>query len=332
MTQIPLWITEAEVVALINVPQAIEALERILPMEARSQARNMKKGVLMVGENDAMHVLGASVAGAGLCGFKTWVNIRGQSSTVVVLFSLENGACEAVIEATALGQARTAAMTGVGTRRLAPAGADDMAIIGTGKQALPQIAACAAVMPLRKLRIFSRTAENRERLAEAVKAQFDLEITLAETLEEAVADAPVITLVTNSTQPFLTSEMVKPGVHINAMGAIVLARSEFTGDIFPRCDVIAVDNLETIRSISSEFRAHFGDDDSDDGAWKEVRSVASLIENNITRPADADLTLFKAMGMGLSDMALAVDILARAREQGMGHQVPERIKTPPRLK
>lgn len=329
MSEIPLWITEADVVSLVNVPRAIEALERILPMEARDQARNMKKGVLMVGDNDAMHVLGASVAGAGLCGFKTWVNIRGKSSTVMVLFSLEDGTCQAVIEATALGQTRTAAMTGVGTKRLAPAGADDMAIIGTGKQALPQIAACAAVLPLKKLRIFSRTAENRERLADAVKAQFDLDITLAETLEEAVADAPVITLVTNSTQPFLTSDMVKPGVHINAMGAIVLARSEFTDDIFPRCNVIAVDNLETIRSISSEFRAHYGDDDE---AWKQVRSVASLIEEDITRPADADLTLFKAMGMGLSDMALAADILAQAREQGLGHAVPERIKTPPRLK
>ena len=289
----------------------------------------MKKGVLMVAENDAMHVLGASVAGAGLCGFKTWVNIRGKSSTVVILFSTEDGTCQAVIEATALGQTRTAAMTGVGTKRLAPPGADEMAIIGTGKQALPQIAACAAVLPLKKLRIFSRSAENREKLAIAVNAQFDLDITLAESVEEVVADAPVITLVTNSTQPFLTPDMVKPGVHINAMGAIVLARTEFTTDFFPRCNVIAVDNLATIRSISSEFRAYYGDDDK---AWKEVRSVASLIEDNITRPADADLTLFKAMGMGLSDMALAVDILAKAREQGLGHKVPERIKTPPQLK
>lgn len=329
MTEIPLWITEADVVSLVNVPQAIGALERILPMEARDEARNMKKGVLMVGDNDAMHVLGASVAGAGLCGFKTWVNIRGKSSTVMVLFSLEDGACQAVIEATALGQTRTAAMTGVGTKRLAPAGADEMTIIGTGKQALPQVAACAAVLPLKKLRIFSRTPENRERLAETVGAQFDFDIVLCESLEEAVADVPVITLVTNSTQPFLTSEMVRPGVHINAMGAIVLARSEFTTDIFPRCSVVAVDNLETIRSISSEFRAYYGEDED---AWKQVRTVASLIQDDITRPPDADLTLFKAMGMGLSDMSLAVDILTRAREQGLGHEVPERVKTPPRLK
>lgn len=329
MPQIPLWITEAEVVSMVNVPSAIGALERILPMEARDQARNMKKGVLMVAENDAMHVLGASVAGAGLCGFKTWVNIRGQSSTVVILFSTENGECQAVIEATALGQTRTAAMTGVGTRRLAPSGADEMAIIGTGKQALPQIAACAAVLPLKKLRIHSRTPENRQRLADAVSAQFDLDITLSETVEDTVKDVPVITLVTNSTEPFLTSDMVQPGVHINAMGAIVLARAEFTTDIFPRCAVVTVDNLETIRNISSEFRAYYGEDEK---KWEQVRPIASIIEEDITRPADCDLTLFKAMGMGLSDMALACDILERARAQNLGHPVPERIKTPPRLK
>lgn len=329
MPQIPLWITEAEVVSLVSVPTAIDSLERILPMEARDEARNMKKGVLMVAENDAMHMLGASVSGAGLCGFKSWVNIRGKSSTVLLLFSTENGECQAVIEATALGQTRTAAMTGVGTSRLAPTGADEMAIIGTGKQALPQVAGCAAVLPLKKLRIFSRSAENRERLAASVKEHFDLDIILAETIEEAVTDVPVITLVTNSTQPFLTSEMLKPGVHINAMGAIVPARSEFDIDIFPRCELVTVDNLETIKNISSEFRAFYGEDEAN---WQDVCPIGSIIEDNVTRPANADLTLFKAMGMGLSDMALAVDILARAREQNLGHPVPERVKTPPQLK
>lgn len=147
MTDAPLWITEAEVTALVSLPEAIDALERILALEAKGEAENMPKTHLMVGENDAMHALGASVAGAGICGFKTWVNVGGKSATVVVLFSLEDGACLAVIEATALGQMRTAAMTGVGTRRLAAEDADVMAIVGSGKQALPQVAACAAVRP-----------------------------------------------------------------------------------------------------------------------------------------------------------------------------------------
>ncbi len=51
------------------------------------------------------------------------------------------------------------------------------------------------------------------------------------------------------------------------------------------------------------------------------RPFASLIEKGVTRPADVDLTLFKAMGTGLSDMAFAVEIPARARQQGLGHPV-----------
>ena len=110
----PVWITEADVTGLISLPEAIDALERVLEMEARGEAANMGKTHLMVAPNDAMHAIGAAVAGAGLCGTKTWVNVGGKSQTVLVLFSLDDGALRAVIEATALGQMRTAAMTGVG--------------------------------------------------------------------------------------------------------------------------------------------------------------------------------------------------------------------------
>jgi hypothetical protein len=87
------------------------------------------------------------------------VNIDGKSSTMLLLFSLADGACLAAIEATGLGQIRTAAMTGLGTRWLSDENVTEMAIIGTGKQALPQVAACIAVRPISKVRIFSRTPE-----------------------------------------------------------------------------------------------------------------------------------------------------------------------------
>lgn len=329
MTNAPIWITEAEVVSLIHLPDAVSALERILLMEGRGEAQNMAKAHLMVGANDAMHALGASVDGAGICGFKTWVNVGGKSATVVVLFSLEDGACLAVIEATALGQMRTAAMTGVGTRRMAPEGADDMAIVGTGKQALTQVAACAAVRPLRRIRVFSRRPEARAAFAEAVKAQFDFEVVIAESVEDALSGAPIVTLITNATQPFVSASMLAPGAHLNAMGAIVPARIEFTDEVFDRCDAIAVDNLVNIRELSAEFRARFGEDDA---AWGEVRPISALVAEGFARPAGCDLTLFKAMGMGISDLALGIEILERARKAGRGHQLPERVRTPPRLK
>jgi len=329
MTDTPLWITEKEVTSLLALPDAMDALERTLMMEGEGKARNMAKAHLMVAENDAMHALGASVDGAGLCGFKTWINVRGKSETIVSLFSMEDGSLKAIIEATALGQLRTAAMTGVGTRRLAPEDADDMAIIGTGKQALPQIGACHIARPLKRLRIFSRNPENRAALVNLVRDEFDFEVIDAGSLEEALDGAPLITLVTNATQPFLTSAMVPPGRHINAMGAIVPARVEFTTDIFPRCAVVAIDYPENVRNLSAEFREYYGEDLAD---WAGVKTIGQVIAEGITRPADADLTLFKATGMGLSDLAMAIEIYARVSKAGTAHKAPERIKLPPRLK
>ena len=102
MADAPLWITEAEVTALLSLPEAIDALERTLLMETAGQAASMPKAHLMVAGNDAMHAIGGAVSGAGICGTKTWVNLQGKSQTVRILFSLVDGGLRASVEATAL--------------------------------------------------------------------------------------------------------------------------------------------------------------------------------------------------------------------------------------
>lgn len=329
MPHAPLWITEADVTSLIALPEAVAALERTLALEARNAAANLPKTHLMVGRNDAMHAIGAAVAGAGLCGTKTWVNVGGKSQTVLIVFALEDGTLQAVIEATALGQMRTAAMTGVSTRLLAPAGADELAVIGSGKQALGQVAAVAAVRKLKHVRVYSRRPQAREAFAQSVRETLDLRVTASATLDEAVRDAPIVTLITNATEPFFTAAMAAAGAHINAIGAIVPARAEFTQDIFARCGVIAVDTIAGVRELSAEFRTRFG---TEPGAWSAVTPIAELVAAGKGRPAGCDLTLFKAIGMGLSDLALAIEILARVEKRGGAHRLPERVRVAPRLR
>ena len=328
MTDKPIWLTEADVVGLISLPEAIDALEKTLALEAEDLAASMSKTHLMVAANDAMHAIGASVAGEGICGFKTWINVQGRSETTMTLFSMEDGACLAVIEATALGQMRTASVTGVGTKRLAAQGADHMGIVGTGKQSMPQIAAVHAVRPLREVRVASRNPNTRQAFAENVTNHLGIPTRPVETLDEALTDTPIVTLITNSTEAFLTADMLARGCHLNAMGAIVPSRVEFTDDIFARADLIAVDSLRSVRDLSTEFRNHYVDDED---AWRDVRTIASVIAGDETRPNGADVTLFEAMGMGLSDLALAIEVLKRARAQNKGHKVPDRVKLPARL-
>ena len=324
MSHPPVWLTEANVTSLIDLNGAIDGLERVLSAEAAGDAANMAKAHLMVGDNDAMHAIGGAVGSDGICGTKTWVNVAGKSSTLLILFSLEDGACRAVIEATALGQLRTAAMTGVGTKWLAPDYCNEMAIIGTGKQALPQVAGCRAVRDLERVRIFSRSAEHRNALASQIAAEFvDLDVVIAGSVEEAVAGAPLITLCTNATEPFLSADMVAAGSHLNAVGAIVPKRVEFTQDIFPRCALVAADSVEAVRNLSREFMDYYG---SDETAWQQVQPISKIVGEKIRRPGDADLTLFKPMGMGISDLAVGIEVLKRSESQGAGHPLPERVR------
>jgi alanine dehydrogenase len=320
----PYWFTEADVTSSLTLRSAIAALQRVLAAEAQGQAGNMTKTHLMVGKNDVLQAFGGAVATEGLCGTKTWVNVAGKSQTVLILFSLVDGSLKAIFEATALGQIRTAAMSGVGTDWMARADATEMTIIGTGKQALPQIAAVMAVRPIRRVRIFSRTAESREKLAAAARATFPaIEAVAANSMAEALEGAPIVTLCTNAMQPFYTAAMAAPGTHINAVGAIVPARAEFTADVFSRCASIAVDTVDGVKELSREFIDHFG---AGREPWERVKPISQVIAAGQRRPANADLTLFKAMGMGIADIAVAIEVLKAAETRDIGQRLPERIK------
>ena len=157
----PLWITEGEVVALLNLSEAIAALEHGLRLEAHGEMANMAKTHATWGSGSTLHAIGAASAGTGFVGTKTWAHTEGGATPLLILFDSETGALKAVIEAFALGQMRTGGVSGVATRWLAAPDADELAIIGTGKQAMLQVAAVAAVRPLKRVLVYSPSAAHR---------------------------------------------------------------------------------------------------------------------------------------------------------------------------
>ncbi len=325
----PLWLSEADVTSAVDVVTAIDALERILDAEGHGQAENMPKTHMMVGPNAPLNALGGSVAAEGLCGTKTWVNVQGKSQTVLVLFSLVDGSLRAIVEATALGQLRTAAMTGLGTKWMAIEGAEEMAIIGTGKQSIPQMAAISKVRPIKRARVYARTRDKLLAFVEdANKALPGIEVVAGDSLESTVADCPIVTLCTNAQEPFFSAAPVTKGTHINAIGAIVPARSEFFEDVFPRSTTIGVDTLPGVQELSREFIDYFG---AGKDSWDKVIPLSKIISQGHKRPADTDLSLFKAMGMGISDLAMAIEVLKKAESGGLGHKLPERVRHMPRF-
>jgi ornithine cyclodeaminase len=327
-----LWISEADVTSLLDMATAVAALEQGLQLEARGEATNMTKThVAWPGGN--LHAIGASFTGTGLpaprdggtpaiggiAGTKTWAYTPKGSTPLLILFDSASGALLAVIEAFALGQLRTAAASGVATRRLARPEARTFAIIGTGEQALPQAAAVAAVRPIDAVRVFGRDPERRAAFARRLGEELGIPATGAGSVAAAVDGADIITLVTRSTEPFLRSAMVARGAHVNAIGAITPERAEFEPEILDRCDPIVADSVPQVQRLSREFIGYF---EQGKKAWSAVTALSAIVAAAQDRPPASDLTLFKAMGMGISDLSLGIECYRQAAEQGLGRSIP----------
>jgi ornithine cyclodeaminase len=320
------WITEQDVASLVTLDDAIPALERGLRSLGQGEAFNVPKAMATFGDGSSMHTLGSAAPGLGYVGFKNWVHTKRGATALYVMFNAGDGSVAAVIEAAALGQLRTSAMTGVGTRWLAAADADEMAIVGTGAQSVTQVAAVNAVRPLKRLRVWSPTADKRRAFVDALSKQFAFDVVESSTLEAAVKDAPIVTLVTRARDPFLTAGMLARGAHLNAVGAILPASAEFHADVFDRVGFIAVDDVPSVQRNSREFVERFGAS----GDWGRVHPIADVVAGTVSRPAAGDLTLFKSMGMGLSDLSVALMVLERARARGIGQSIPHPVRAVPR--
>jgi ornithine cyclodeaminase len=314
----PRLLTEADIAATLDMPAAIRAIEDGLRQQAAGSAYAMRK-TYASWDGATLHAIGGVLTGEGLAGTKTWAHTPGGAAPYVLLFDASDGSLRALIEAFTLGQLRTGAVCGVATSLVSEPDADELAIIGAGKQALTQVAAVAAVRSLRRVRVYSRDKSKASAFCQRVTDQLAIPATAADSVAEAVRDAPIITLSTRATEPFLSVAMPAAGAHINAIGAITPERIEFDPGLLRRCSVVAVDSVEQARELSSEFRSFYGPDPA---AWSTVARLADLVASDEPRPAAADLTLFKATGVGLFDLVLSANCLRHAEEHDLGLPLP----------
>ncbi|HET9149120.1 MAG TPA: ornithine cyclodeaminase family protein [Alphaproteobacteria bacterium] len=319
-----LWLTEADVVSLINLSGVIEALERALRLEHEGKAKNMYKAQT-VWPQGSTNVTGAQFVGDGFSGAKVWTNVGGSSEPLTILHGADDGKVRALIESIALGTMRTAALAGVATKWLAAPGADELALVGSGKQSVTQVAAVHAVRPLKRLRVWSPRAENRAKFVELARSRFSFEVVDCPTLEACVAGAPIVSTVTRAKEPFLFLRHLAPGAHLNAVGAIIPAFAEVDREVVAAADRIVVDNIEQVRENSRELRSELGDDSA---RWRSVLPLSAVVAEGKGRPKGAKLTLFKFMGVGLGDLAAGIEIYRRALAQGKGRPLPHATRVP----
>lgn len=212
MTNDAIYLTEADVVSLVDLTDAIDALEDACARQGRGETLEIPKALGTFGDGSSFHSLGSAFPDAGIGGFKNWINTKRGAVSLMTVFDVEQGRLSAIVEAGALGQLRTAAIAGVAARWLAAPDASDMALIGTGRQAMMQVASVAAVRPLKRLRVFSPNPEKRRAFVERARASFAFSVEECADAAQALDGASLATLVTRAREPFVHAGMLARGV------------------------------------------------------------------------------------------------------------------------
>lgn len=293
------FVDENEVAGHLTRELAFTAMERAFRLEAQGLAGpSVRTGFAHPGGR--VRILAGAVEGLGIYGHKLVAVTEAGVRYPITLFDMATGQTIALLEGDAIGAYRTAATTALATDILCPPAVEVAAIVGTGKVAGHHLEALQVIRPAQSVRVYSRDPARREAFAERYRDIVEIET--AGSVDEALEGATLVTLATNSTEPLLEARHLRPGMHVNSVGAVRESLHEIAPDAWSGFDTIACDDVDLVFTHAGDAIATPVDTD-------DAVSLASLIDRP-DRPAGA-ITLFRSAGTALQDLVLAAEVLER---------------------
>jgi ornithine cyclodeaminase/alanine dehydrogenase-like protein (mu-crystallin family) len=227
-----------------------------------------------------------------------------------LLLSTETGETLAILDATRLTVWRTAAASALAARYLARADTRCMLMVGAGALAPYLIRAHASVRPIQEVMVWNRSPASAEAVAAAFKGSA-LKVRAVSDLEAAVRQADLISTATLSTDPLVRGDWLKPGTHVDCVGAYRSGMRE-TDDTLVKQARVYVDTYagafgeagDILQPIAAGV---IGKD--------HVRAeLAELVKGPaLARSTNAETTLFKSVGASLEDLAAAITVFENGR-------------------
>ncbi len=316
-----LFLDEKCVAGLVGMDDALEAIEQVFAEVGRGTVANVPR-IRAPLKDGTLRITAAVLNELGYYGVKVSSTTIFESAAgrVFSLYKAATGELAAIVQVFAMGALRTGAASGIATKYMARSDASVLGIIGTGRQARTQAEAICKVRPIREIRAFSRSPDNRARFCDGLAAT-GARIVAVDSAEAAVRGADVVATATTATEPVLLGDWLAPGAHVNAIGANYEYRRELDCDVVARAAVIATDDREQVRYEATDLAAPVADGVI---GWDQVASLGDIVAGNIPgRNTDQDITLFKSLGVALEDVALAARAYEKALAAGVGHKLPD---------
>ena len=303
--------------ALDAAMRAVSAGNAIMPLRQYLQIPGSAvRFTLMPGYMDAPPCFGVKVVSkAERAPDSPW----GSHVGAVMVFSPDEGIPVALLEGSELTAIRTAAASALATRALAAPEARRLAMIGCGLQAEHHVRALLTVRPIDHIVVWGRSRTRAEAFLASLEVPPGVVVEVADSVASAVADADIVTTVTSARTPILAGAWLKPGSHVNLVGAAVRDAAE--------ADVETVRRSRFFVDYRASAMAQAGEllDAIEQGivtAAHIAGEIGEVLAGTLPgRRSEAEITVYKSLGVSAQDLAAGWRAWQRARERSAGIEV-----------
>ncbi len=284
-------------------------------------AESQRGGHLPAGSKASFKFKGALLPRLGGAGLNAYTaGLPGGLETLFFLFDTDTGALAAVMEVLYFDWLKTAAVSALATRYLAPAGSAIIALFGAGRHARSQLHALTQVASIKRAQVYSRDAAKRRAFCDKMTAELSIDIVPVKTPAAALSDADIVTTITTSHEPvFAGADLPDKPLHINAMGAHYPWVREIDQYTVVNSRVF-VDELQQGWKEEGEIIMPL-----DSGAIDQnhvIGDLGALAAGKLDgREAETRWTLFLSGGTGIEDVAVARRLYDKAVARGIGTEI-----------
>jgi alanine dehydrogenase len=318
-----LWLSEADVASLLTMKEALVVVEEAFALHGRGEVQLPPKVYLdfepFGGDLRAMpvYVKGKEpAAGVKIVNSNAANPERGLPavSGIVVYNDPRTGLPLGVFAAGTLTSMRTGAGGGVAAKFMARKDSSTIGLVGCGRQAHTQLEALVELFPVKNVLAWGKTMDEAKTFCESVKKWVKGTVTPHEQVEDVCA-VDILVTTTPVRTPLVKAAWIKPGTHINAIGADAPGKQELETDLLKKAKVVVDDWTQASHAgeINTAVSAGHFSQEQLAGQLGEI-----VIGKKVARTSAADITIFDSTGLALQDITVARYLYAKAQKLNKG--------------
>jgi ornithine cyclodeaminase len=308
-----LLLRRSEVADLLDLKQAMRVLEQTFREQSDGNVKQVPPLRFM---NRGMRMVVGGLEAQDKSGLR--VSVTGGES-IALLFEISSGNLISVM-GYPFSNLRISATVGLAIDRLSNPKAESIALIGSGRLAMPILESAVAVRSISRVFVYSRSPENRESFAGKASEKLKLPVAAVVSARSAIDQAQIVLVSTNSPAAALLGQWLRPGLSVFGVGR----PNEFDDAVYVRSNLICV--------TSKTHELGYYDQKLDQPlirltqqgriSWDSVAEFGDLLAGKVPEPdVSHSIIVFRDSQGGYGDLALASWVYEQARRRGLGQEI-----------